>query len=96
SLAGWLEKMIQYRYEILMLLGVTINPTKDSAIAVAQRILRKLDVQLKYLNTRGSRKDKQRVYGGCQLDPDGRKAVFDNWLSRDEKAFSRETVRTLF
>ncbi len=96
SLAGWLEKMIQYRYEILTLLGVTINPTKDSAIAVAQRILRKLDVQLKYLNTRGSRKDKQRVYGGCQLDPDGRKAVFDNWLSRDEKAFSRETVRTLF
>ena len=28
SLEGWLEKMIQYRYEILMLLGVTINPTK--------------------------------------------------------------------
>ena len=69
SLAGWLEKMIQHRYEILMLLGVRINPTKDSAIAVAQRILSKLGVKLKYLHTRGSRKDKQRVYGGCQLDP---------------------------
>ena len=87
--------MIQYRYEILTLLGVTIHPTKDSAIAVAQRILSKLDIQLKCLYTRGSRKDKQRVYGRCQLDPDEREAIFDNWLSRDEKAFSRETVRTL-
>ncbi|MGK7892124.1 MAG: hypothetical protein AB4372_00320, partial [Xenococcus sp. (in: cyanobacteria)] len=96
SLAGWLEKMVQYRYEILMLLGVTINPTKDSAIAVAQRILKKLGLKLKKLYTRGSRKDKQRVYGGCQLDSDKREEVFESWLSRDEKAFSRETVLTLF
>ncbi len=96
SLAGWLEKMIQYRYEILMLLGVTIHPTDDTAIAVAQRILSKLGLKLNKLYTRGSRKDKQRVYGGCQLDHDGREAIFENWLSRDSKAFSRETVRTLF
>ncbi|MDJ0648887.1 MAG: bifunctional DNA primase/helicase, partial [Xenococcaceae cyanobacterium MO_188.B19] len=95
SLAGWLEKMIQYRYEILMLLGVTINPTDDSAIAVAQRILAKLGLKLNLLNTRGSRKDKQRVYGECQLNDDEREAVFSSWLERDEKAFSRETVRTL-
>ncbi len=95
SLAGWLEKMIQYRYEILMLLGVTIHPTKDSAIAVAQRILSQLGLQLKYLYTRGSRLDKQRVYGGCQHDNDGREAVFASWLARDEKLSSHDTVRTL-
>ena len=95
SLDGWLEKMVKYRYEILILLGVKINPTKDSAIAVAQRILRKFDLKLEYLYTRGSRKDKQRVYGGCQINHDERKAIFKNWLERDKKAFSRETVLTL-
>ncbi|VEP16789.1 conserved hypothetical protein [Hyella patelloides LEGE 07179] len=95
SLEGWLEKMIQYRYEILMLLGVTIHPTKDSAIAVAQRILNKLGLKLKKLGTRGSRTDKQRVYGGCPIDPDGREAVFALWLSRDAKLSNSEVVRTL-
>ncbi|MGK7951561.1 MAG: plasmid replication protein, CyRepA1 family [Xenococcaceae cyanobacterium] len=92
SLAGWLEKMIQYRYEILMFLGVRIHPTKDTAIGVAQRILKKLGLKLKYLSTRGSRSDKQRVYRGCQLDPDGREAVFASWLARDEKMYSQSVT----
>ena len=96
SLADWWSMVKKYWYEIKILLGVNINQEKDSAIAVAQRILNKLGLKMEYLYTRGSRKSKQRVYKGCKLDPDGREAVFASWLARDEKMYSPDTVRTLF
>ena len=95
SLADWFEMVKKYRHEIKILLGVNINPEKDSPIGAAQRILKKLDLKLELLYFRGSRKTKQRVYGGCQLDADGREAIFANWLERDEKISQSESVLTL-
>ena len=83
SLADWLEMVIQFRYDIKTLLGVSINPDKDSAIAVAQRILKKLGLKLEFKYWRGDRSKKQRVYSGCNLNPDERERVFDNWLARE-------------
>ncbi len=94
SLADWFDLVKQYWYEIKILLGVNINCEKDSAITVAQRILSKLGLKLDYLHWRGSRKSKQRVYGGCKLDVDGRAAIFANWLARDKKMYSPDTVLT--
>ena len=94
SLADWLEMVKKYWYEIKILLGVNINREKDSAITVAQRILKKLGLQLEYLYFRGERKSKQRVYAGCQLDVDGREQIFANWLARDEKMYQNDTVLT--
>ncbi|MDJ0633722.1 MAG: DUF3854 domain-containing protein [Xenococcaceae cyanobacterium MO_188.B29] len=95
SLADWFEMVKQYRHEIKILLGVNINPDKDSPITVAQRILSKFGLKLELLYFRGSRQTKQRVYGGCQLDADGRAAIFANWLERDEKISQSESVLTL-
>ena len=96
SLADWFEmKIKKYRHEIKILLGVSINPDQDSPIGAAQRILKKLDLKLEKLYFRGSRQTKQRVYGGCQLDADGRAAIFANWLERDEKIYQSQSVLTL-
>ncbi len=95
SLADWWSMVKKYWYEIKILLGVNINREKDSAIAVAKRILSKLGLKMEFLYWRGSRKSKQRVYGGCQLDTDGREQVFAHWLERDEKIQEPESVLTL-
>ncbi len=96
SLADWLEMLTQFRHDIKTLLGVSINPEKDSAIAVAQRILKKLGLKLEFKYWRGDRSSKQRVYGCCNLNPDERYRVFDNWLAREEKTYHYDTVHTLF
>lgn len=95
SLSDWLEKIILFRHEIKSLLGVSINPEKDSAIAVAQRILKKLGLKLEFKYWRGDRTSKQRVYSGCNVDPDKRSLVFDNWLARDDSFVANDTVHTL-
>ena len=95
SLDSWLEKVIQFRHDIKTVLSVSINPEKDSAIAVAQRILKKLGLKLEFKYWRGDRSSKQRVYGGCNLDPDKRSQVFDNWLTREDKLHQLNTVLTL-
>ena len=93
--SGWLEKIIRFRHDIKTLLGVSINPEKDSAIAIVQRILKKLGLKLEFKYWRGDRQSKQRVYGACNLDPDQRSPIFDNWLTRDEKIYQIDPVLTL-
>jgi hypothetical protein len=95
SLAEWLEMVIQFRHDIKTLLGLSINPEKDSAIAVAQRILKKLGLKLEFKYWRGDRSSKQRVYGCCNVDPDERGQIFDNWLARESKMYRHDTVLTL-
>lgn len=94
SLSDWLEKIVLFRRDIKTLLGVSINPEKDSAISVAQRILKKLGLKLEFKYWRGDRSSKQRVYSGCNINPDKRSLVFDNWLVRDESYVSNYTVHS--
>ena len=65
------------------MLGVAINPEKDTAIAVAQRILNKLGLKLEF--DRQVRLDGERVrlYRGCNLNLDRRSPVLKGWLERD-------------
>ena len=81
SLADWLDLVIQFRFDLKSILGVSINPEKDSAIAVAQRFLKKLGLKLEFKCWRGDRKNKQRIYSGCNVDVDRRSQIFDYWLS---------------
>ena len=88
-LADWFETIIiPLRFDIQIILGVSINPEKDSAIAVVQRILKKLGLKLEFKYWRGDRKNKQRIYSGCNLNPDDRDSVFCYW--RDNQATSLE------
>jgi len=82
SLQEWLDWMIPFRFHLKSVLGVTINPENDSPIAVAQRFLKKLGLKLEYLGQLGGRKNKQRIYSGCNVDSDQRSQIFDFWLSK--------------
>ena len=99
SLADWFEMVLELRFDIKTLLGVSINPEKDAAIAVAQRILKKLGLRLEFKHQIRINRKKTRVYQGCNLNPDGRASVFDNWLERDLSQlavtpFSKEDLYT--
>jgi hypothetical protein len=91
SLADWLELVILLRFDIQAILGVSINPERDTAIAVAQRLLKNLGLKLEFKYWRGDRSNKQRIYSGCNLNgdyPSGtlrdqREEIFEIWLSRE-------------
>jgi hypothetical protein len=84
SLGDWLELVIQLRFNIQAILGVSINPERDSAIAVAQRILKKLGLRLEFKHQVRIDGKPTRVYQGCNMNPDERSLVFNNWLERDK------------
>ena len=83
SLADWFEMVVKWRFEIKSILGVNIHPERDSAISVAQRILKKLGLRLEFKHQIRTNGKPTRVYRGCNLNPDERALVFDNWLERD-------------
>ena len=83
SLQSWLDLIIQFRFDLKSILGVSVNPEKDSAIAVAQRFLKKLGLKLEFKCWRGDRQNKQRIYSGCNVDLDRRLQIFDYWLSHE-------------
>ena len=99
TLDDWRQKVIHHRFDLLTLLGVSINPEKDSAIAVAQRILKKLGLKLEFLHQVRIEGKPTRVYKGCNPDPDGRSLIFQNWLAREgvtpfckEELYTKEGV----
>ena len=99
TLDDWFREVIKLRFDIKILLGVTINPEQDSAIAVAQRILKKLELKLEFLHQVRIEGKPTRVYKGCNPDPDGRSLIFQNWLAREgvtpfckEELYTKEGV----
>ena len=83
NLADWLERVINYRFDLQAILGVSVNPEKDSPIAVAQRFLKKLGLKLQFKCWRGDRQNKQRIYSGCNVDLEQRSPIFDYWLAKE-------------
>lgn len=83
SLADWFQEMVRLRFDIKTVLGVNIHPEQDSAIAVAQRILKKLGLRLEFDRQVRIEGERLRFYKGCSLNPDGRNEVFEQWKKRD-------------
>lgn len=83
---------VQHRQVIKDILGVSISQ-KDSAIAIAQKFLKKLGMKLSYVGRFGSRENRERVY---QFVPpqDEREIIFSGWLQRDE-AMSASTTENV-
>lgn len=86
NLKTWKDKAVRWRFDIKTALGVSIHPEKDSAIAIAQRILKKLGLKLGFKKWAGGRANKHRVYSGCDCNPDSRNLVFEQWLARDAES----------
>jgi len=72
-------------------LGVTISQ-KMSPIQIAQTILGKLGIKLKFVGQIGGRSDRQRYYR-YELPKDGRDEILAGWFARDEMA-RQEAVHT--
>ena len=89
SLKEWFDKLNNplTRGQIKTIFGTTIHPEKDTPIGVAQRFLAMLDLKLEFKWWRGGRKNKHRIYSGCNVNPDGRDKVFEMWLSQDEQLY---------
>lgn len=93
NLVDWLENVITHRHHLKTILGVAVNPEKDSAIAVAQRLLKKLGLKLEFKHQIRIKGKPTRVYSGCQLDLDGRSQVFEYWLSKESVTlFPKEDI----
>ncbi|MFN7662108.1 MAG: DUF3854 domain-containing protein, partial [Alphaproteobacteria bacterium] len=93
SLADWFETVIlPNRTQIKQILGVSINPEKDTPIAFVQRVLKKMGLTLTYLGRFGERGNTQRVYGPANIDPDGRQDIFARWFERDSDLYPFDTV----
>lgn len=93
SLKEWYEKkVLPNRFQLKQLLGITINPEKDTAIAVVNRILAKFGLSLEYLGRFGERGKQERTYAGANSNPDGRQAIFARWYERDSILYPPDTV----
>jgi hypothetical protein len=96
QLRGSDEKMMEFkalalkhRQVIKNYLDVSIS-LKLTPIAIAQKLLDKIDLKLEYIGRLGSRDNRECVYQFIRVD-DGRDFIFRQWFNRDE-LFSRESV----
>lgn len=92
DLKEWLSKLIQLRYDIKAILGISISE-KDTAIAVAQRCLTQLfGLKMEYVGWQTNADGKRmRVYQGCDVNPDDRQAIFERWFARESELYQNDT-----
>ncbi|MBD2479589.1 plasmid replication protein, CyRepA1 family [Anabaena sp. FACHB-83] len=72
---------LQHRYLIKNYLNVTISE-KLTPVAIAQKLLNKIDLRLSYVGRLGPRGKRECVYKFVAAD-DGRSGIFSRWLSRE-------------
>ncbi len=99
QLRGSDEKLVEFkalavthRHVIKNYLNVTISE-KLTSIAIAQKLLAKIDLKLNYVGRLGKRENRECVYQFVAPD-DQRNSIFGQWLNRDE-AFSCELVSVM-
>ncbi|MCC5612805.1 hypothetical protein LC612_40490 [Nostoc sp. CHAB 5834] len=73
---------MENRYLIKTCLNVTISE-KFTPIAIAQKLLAKIDLKLDYVGRLGKRENRECVYQFVAPD-DQRDSIFGQWLNRDE------------
>jgi hypothetical protein len=73
---------VQNRHVIKNYLNVTISE-KLTPIAIAQKLLDKIDLRLSYVGRLGPRGHRESVYKFIAPD-DGRDCIFGRWFGRDE------------
>ena len=94
SLQEWFDKISQPqpRSQIREILGISINPDKESPIAIASKLLKLLDLKLECIGQEtGDDGKRRRVYRGASPPNDGRLGIFTRWLERDEKLYQHDT-----
>ncbi len=77
---------VQHRHVIKNYLNVSISE-KLTPIAIAQKLLAKIDLKLDYVGRLGKRENRECVYRFVAPD-DQRDSIFGQWLNRDEASYS--------
>ncbi|MCC5619950.1 hypothetical protein [Nostoc sp. CHAB 5715] len=80
---------VVHRHVIKNYLNVSISE-KLTPVAIAQKLLAKIDLKLDYVGRLGSRENRECVYRFVSPD-DQRDLIFERWLNRDE-LFQSELV----
>ena len=86
SLQEWFETICQFRHEIKAILNQSINPERDTPIAVAQRLLRSLGLKMtgKQYRIKGVKGGRQRIYALVDPPPDDlAQIIMERWFERD-------------
>ncbi|MBD2535221.1 DUF3854 domain-containing protein [Nostoc flagelliforme FACHB-838] len=99
QLRGTDEKMVEFkalavkhRHVIKNYLNVSISE-KLTPVAIAQKLLAKIDLKLDYVGRLGKRENRECVYQFVPPD-DQRDSIFGQWFNRDE-ALNRESVSVI-
>jgi hypothetical protein len=99
QLRGSDEKMLEFkalavthRHVIKNYLNVSISE-KLTPVAIAQKLLAKIDLKLDYVGRLGKRENRECVYQFVAPD-DQRDSIFGQWFNRDE-AFQNELVSVI-
>jgi Domain of unknown function (DUF3854) len=99
QLRGSDDKMVEFKvlavkhqHVIKNYLNVTISE-KLTPVAIAQKLLAKIDLKLDYVGRLGKRENRECVYRFVAPD-DQRNSIFGQWLNRDE-ALNRELVSVI-
>ncbi|WP_375443277.1 plasmid replication protein, CyRepA1 family [uncultured Nostoc sp.] len=77
---------VQHRHVIKNYLNVSISE-KHTPIAIAQKLLAKIDLKLDYVGRLGKRENRECVYRFVAPD-DQRDSIFGQWFNRDEASYS--------
>ena len=93
SLTEWHRRILQYRFQIKDILGVTIGLT-STPVRAAQVLLGKLGYRLDYLDRVRLEGTLTRRYGGVYLDFDRRDEILQRWLVRDAVAIEAAACST--
>lgn len=88
SLEDWFKVLCRVRHDIKTILGMSINPEKDTAIGVAQRLLGLLGLKMTGHQHRLNGK-RIRTYTLTNELPPERVELFNRWLSQD---FQQSTI----
>ncbi|MCC5668487.1 DUF3854 domain-containing protein [Nostoc sp. CHAB 5784] len=86
------QAAVENRYFIKTCLNVTVSE-KLTPLAIAQKLLAKIDLKLDYVGRLGKRENRECVYQFVPVD-DKRDSIFSLWLNRDE-ALNRESVSVM-
>jgi hypothetical protein len=82
SLQAWFDELVKVRRDIKIVLGMSINPERDTPIAVAQRLLGLLGLKMTGHQHRLNGK-RIRTYTLTDDLPPERVELFTRWLERD-------------
>ena len=86
KLQGWFDRINNpvTRSQMKLIFGISINPSKDTPMAVAQRLLDLMGLKCDFTGWHRVEGKAKRFYSCCNQNPDGRQAVFERWLSQSQ------------